>query len=463
MKTIIWDPGMIPFSALSATIDSLVQNENKIYFITEQRRRAEWQAVVPKCHLNIYQELEVVSLHGGAEGESTNFLDIYKKIIDDHRTLLIAERVSNNNSWGSSFSNIQNIEIAVFNSLAFLNDIKPDFLLFQATPHALNSWILGKVAESLGIKVYMIQTSPLPWRFWLIEGIDRQIHMFPKDRRENEDCPILNRFIEKNSASYTDAIPSYEKRRIDSRGGKYWSWETELIDCAKHPSLLKSLFKKKKLYDVYNSLTVKSSLVDTKHIVFFMHYQPERTSLPEGKWFSHQWLIIRTLAVTLPNGWRLIVKDHPSIFTGRFNWRYRNPQFYRDVISLPNVDLVSIEEDTFDMIDRAEAIVTITGTVGIQSLIRGTPVFVFGYSSYRDAYGAFEIQSINDLHLAFLSIISMEKEDVARETRQYLKRVMGITVPAPALNNTRDEADVYGRDTRVHGHLELLRVFFENM
>lgn len=459
MKTVVWDPGMISYNKLSPLIDMLVNAGNCVYMMTEERRKNDWQSVIPRCRLKIYQEFEVVSSSPRLQDE-INSVDIYKNIIDDHRTLLIAERVSTHNLWASTFNSTRNIEIMIFNAWTFLNDSKPDFILFQATPHALNSWILGKVAEYLSVPVYMIQTSPLPWRFWLIKGIDEQLPVFPGDMGAvNIDDKLLNGFFKKNSASYSDAIPSYEKRRLDARGGKFWSWNKELKDCIKHPSQIPSLFKKRKLYDVYNSLVTRFSEANIKNVVLFLHYQPERTSLPEGRWFSQQWLIIRALSASLPTGWRLLVKEHPSIFTGRFNWRYRHPQLYRDIVSLHNVDLISVEEDTFALIDKAEAIATISGAVGIQSLIRGTPVLVFGYGSYRNAYGAFEIQSQDNIREALQNISVMTKNQVALEMKEYLKGINKMTISA--LSATDNGVDIYSLDARVLGHVQLLKSFFE--
>lgn len=462
MKTIVWDPGMLPYNVLSRLIDSLIDKGNHIHIVTESRREKEWQSVIPECQLQIYQQFELAIPGPFSQKESLNPIDAYRYVIDDHRTLLIADRILNRGRWLSTFNNTRNIEIMVYNAWMFLTKVKPDFLVFQATPHALNSWLLGKVAEFLSIPVYMIQTSPLPWHFWMIEGLDRQTPVFPKVQAANADYILLNRFLEKNSASYANAIPSYEKKRIDSRGGKFWSWKKELKDCFEHPSLLRVLLKKRTLYDLYNSMIKKVPDASIKRIVFFMHYQPERTSLPEGKWFSQQWVIIRALSATLPNGWRLLVKEHPSIFTGRFDWRYRDPEFYRNISLLPNVDLISIEEDTFNLIDGAEAIATITGTVGVQALIRGTPVILFGYGSYRKAYGVFEIQNYNNLRQAFEAIVAMDKKKVIDETKEYLNFVSRSSVTA--LTGCCDpDIDIYDRDTRVRGHVELLKMFFLSM
>src|SRR5690606_22040192 len=90
------------------------------------------------------------------------------KILNDSRTFLLAERVNKIHYWNSLFNIIPKIEKTIFNFLYFHQSNPIDEILFQATPHNLLNWVLAKTAEIAGIKVKMIQTSPLPWRYWVV-------------------------------------------------------------------------------------------------------------------------------------------------------------------------------------------------------------------------------------------------------------------------------------------------------
>src|SRR5690606_22251242 len=119
----------------------------------------------------------------------------------------------------------------------------------------------------------------------------------------------------------------------------------------RHPKFYLSLFKKRQLYNAFNKF-ISHKEINGNYVVLFLHYQPERTSMPEAGFFSQQWLIIKLLSISLPENWRLLVKEHPSTFTGRYDFRYRHPKFYSDISTLKNVELISIETDTFKLIDN---------------------------------------------------------------------------------------------------------------
>ena len=126
---------------------------------------------------------------------------LIEELIKDHRTLLISERVHFHFGWNSVHSSITRIEIQVRNCVELLIGLKPDLLLFQATPHNLPSWLLAKTAEFFEIPVFFIQTTPLPWRFWLVSGMDVQkpIYPFQGSVRITDSC-------QKRKSNFIDTI-----------------------------------------------------------------------------------------------------------------------------------------------------------------------------------------------------------------------------------------------------------------
>ena len=121
-----------------------------------------------------------------------------------------------------------------------------------------------------------------------------------------------------------------------------------------------------------------------------LHYQPEKSSCPEGDVFTNQFLVVDLLSKCASPGWNVCVKEHP------FQWEMegsgeltRSVQFYDDVAALPNVQLVPQSYSPFDLIDHARAVATLTGTSGWEAVMRGKPALVFGHAWYRDCEGVF--------------------------------------------------------------------------
>lgn len=129
------------------------------------------------------------------------------------------------------------------------------------------------------------------------------------------------------------------------------------------------------------------------YIYFPLHFQPERSTCPDGGWFVDQRLAIANLSAVLPAGWKIYVREHPASFiatshAGRGHM-LRPKGYYDDLVALGNVELVGMGVDPFSLTDNAKAVATVTGTAGWESVVRGRPALVFGAPWYRDCPGVY--------------------------------------------------------------------------
>lgn len=113
--------------------------------------------------------------------------------------------------------------------------------------------------------------------------------------------------------------------------------------------------------------------------VFFpLHYQPEAALLGAAPGYLDQLALIRLLSASLPAGYRLVVKDHPV--TGGTH----GPSFYRGAKALKNVVLMD-ERLSGRVITRSpncRLVATIGGTAGLEAMLFGKPVMMFGRAYY---------------------------------------------------------------------------------
>lgn len=458
---LLLDPGTIPIEKI---LDSLkyFSISNRLQLINRKPKIRFTTEIFENFQVYDYERFNVDGEYFLNEIGKDKYLQIVENILNDHRTILISERVGLLAKFKSVHNLQKEVEKIVFNVINFLLYHHIQCVMFQATPHGINEWLLGKVAEGLGIKVIMIQTSPVPWRYRIIKGIDNAEILGLEGLGISVDDPFLDRFIETNLSDYKIAIPEYEKIRIQSRKGRFWSWRKEFRDFLKYPrpDLLKDVFYKKSLYKLYNNLSSKRIDKNVNNIVLFMHYQPERTSLPEGGVFAQQWLIIKALSIALPKNWILYVKEHPSIFTGKFVPKYRDKAFYKDISRLPNVELIPLDYDTFELIDNATAIATITGLVGIQALIRGRPVLLFGNGSYKDCDGVFSAKTTESIIEALKNIEKIDEIILKSQTNEFLHKSLSNSIGPYSFSNSNHEFTFYNPMNRVNGHLTLLDKLF---
>ena len=456
---ILMDPGIIPLDSLKEVIDDF-SFHHKLSFIIEQHKKELYKDLSDLYKVVCYEDFTITSTERLPLESLSDYDNAIQTVLNDYRTFLIAERVRGLLNSESSFNSIEKIENTIYNFILFHNEFNFDELIFQATPHNLTNWVIAKTAESIGISVKMIQTSPIPWRFWLVEGLDVQRIIYPNTKQVvgNDQSNLIKQYIKMNQSGYSDALPDYEKDRLKARKGDYWQWKKELIDVSKSPRKLLNLKSKRKNYKLYSKLAEYPNNKDN-YIVFFLHFQPERTSLPEAGIYSNQWLIIKAIQTCLPEGWQLYVKEHPSMFINKFDKRYRHADFYKNVSKLEKIKLIPLDTDTFNLIDNCKAIATITGTVGVQSLIRNKPVLSFGVASFRDHKMVYEINNTKQLKDALTALIkSNYLEFYTIET--YLNNVAEKSVSRDV--GDTDNFSFYTRKNRIEGHTKLMSNYFNH-
>jgi hypothetical protein len=199
-----------------------------------------------------------------------------------------------------------------------------------------------------------------------------------------------------------------------------------------------SCYQKVLLEDRYNSVVCEKPDLSGKFVFLALHYQPERTTSPDGGRFSNQYLVASLLAHNLLDGWRLIIKEHPNQFAFRHTGNQsRTVGFYSDLASLPNTELLSLDVDSHAVREHASAVATITGFIGWEAVCTGTPVLVFGNSWYQDCYGAYRIRNTADLKSAFHEIDNqkVDSRNSIDAARAYAKAVSDVGVLHFAMSN----------------------------
>jgi capsule polysaccharide export protein KpsC/LpsZ len=140
----------------------------------------------------------------------------------------------------------------------------------------------------------------------------------------------------------------------------------------------------KELKRHYESLTVKPDYKE-KYVVLFLHYQPEATTCPIGNIFVDQELCVDMLLKHLPEEYNVYIKEHPSQFYANSEGQLgRIKETYYDLVKKPRVRLMSTSEVSFDLIEHSEAVATVSGTVGWESIVRGKPTIIFGMTWYEN-------------------------------------------------------------------------------
>ena len=192
---------------------------------------------------------------------------------------------------------------------------------------------------------------------------------------------------------------------------------------------LKGARYKRELFQRYSE-HVRDPEFDKPFVFVALHYQPEQTTCPTGGVFMDQLLMVKMLSALVPPDWRVYVKEHPyQFFASGVGERGRTADLYDDMAALPNVTLLPWSASPFPLIDRAQAVATVTGTTGIEAAMRGTPVLVFGYAWYRACDGVFYTPTAAACAAALEAIANGFTVD-PRKVRAYLAAVEDVSFRA---------------------------------
>jgi hypothetical protein len=335
-----------------------------------------------------------------------------------------------------------------------LKENEIELLYFRNTPHHSVEWLVAKSADFLKIDIYTTERFVFPWLYTISRGYKKKRELAIKPQELNEQNQLrkhITNFVTMVSGNYDNAIPSYEKNRLGPGILKYYNPFKKPKQTIFRPH---KFYSKTQNFFFYKKHSKVIDLKETDYFVFFLHYQPERTTLPEGFDFIDQFYAIKILSMLLPDSVKLIVKEHPSMFTNQSEPKSRSIHSYKSILKLKNVELISIETDSFQLIDNAVAIATITGTVALEAYIRKKPVSMFGMCNLKLA-GVYGFETVDGLEKFISKIMnnSILIEDIVENLLRLCsgKAVSGIPKENP------DEVDYHSaRLFQENAHYKLL-------
>lgn len=115
-----------------------------------------------------------------------------------------------------------------------------------------------------------------------------------------------------------------------------------------------------------------------KNFFFYpLHVDPEASTMVISPYQTNQLSVLEALSKSKPIDSIIIVKEHLTMI-GR-----RPKDFYKKVNNLPGIYMVDPREPSFQFINNAKAVVTLTGTAGLESIFLGVPAIFLGNFIYK--------------------------------------------------------------------------------
>lgn len=302
---------------------------------------------------------------------------------------------------------------------------------FGVTPHDPVSYLVYLVAKFRKLKVIIIDRAHWLNGYVLYEEIgNRAPFVLSVPNKTNQETISKDVNIIQNSLrQLMDDDPSYMKAQRKQFGSfvkKVWTSVFLNKRLTFHGYF--RYREKQKEKDIYAQFVKVKNVIDLnaqsdKLIFFPLHYQPELTTSPDGGIYSQQWLAIKHLVEKLPAGFKVLVKEHPSQFLINSK-RVRSHNFYKGILSISDkIEFVGLNVDSKRILDHASGVITITGTIGLESLLKGKPVLYFGDAIFAGVLGAFDASKIEDFINHIMNGKSFSKEEVLTDFNRFAQSI----------------------------------------
>jgi hypothetical protein len=333
--------------------------------------------------------------------------------------------------------------------LAVLEELRPDLVYFVDIPHMVYDYILYELCRLKGIPTLMFEASNVFGLSFLRETIDGETLLTAEYRRLLEedrggdvelspevdaflgslrgtyqDVPLYIRYVSQRDLNEKNTLISLVRKLLDFNNYSRYiqkqmdiiSYQLEkpqsyLVEPGKTPESssitnlgfrwfrFRAYRKMKALEKYYHQLTTDEVQLDRPYIYIALSYQPEATTSPKGDFFVNLDLMVAMLSKAVPEGWLLYVKEHPSQFERTWTHRSQSARekfYYDDLAAIKNVRLIPTTFSSYDLLDNAVVVGTVTGSVGWQAVNRGKPALVFGNPWYLGCEGVFSVRNTQD-------------------------------------------------------------------
>ena len=397
----------------NSTIDTLVY-KNKIYNIVKKRKdlfNKIWLGYKYDDNINdpnIKKKLDKINI--SEIEDELNIDSVWKNLIHVDRSLVYTPGKKFKYSFRKQVSDKDALDIVKLNYLLVKNEIfgnqKPDIIILPNFGSLFHN-VLYHYAKVKKVQCWLPNASKISNRVLLNNSINYNLdHIFfdfdnykPKKESLLFAKNYLNSFQKevirpphldfKNDPFYKESLKNFFIRFIKLPAKVIATFvrnSNELnpkiyrvIDTIRADQVFINFFS-----EYYNLLSLKFFKYDNlddigKYAYFPLSVQPELSTNLWAPIFTNLFELIRQIAISLPSGMPLVVKEHP-LMLGR-----RSVKYYRKLQLLPNVKVINPHILTNDIINKknCDLVTVVSGTSGFEASLLGKKVIQFSDTFYK--------------------------------------------------------------------------------
>lgn len=170
----------------------------------------------------------------------------------------------------------------------------------------------------------------------------------------------------------------------------------------------KNILQKRKIIKYLHAISNSDvdELCREPFVLFLLHLDPEYTSSTLSRDFNHVHAVVQQLALSLPVGMKLVIKEH---VWGLGN---RRRDFYEDLMHLPNVVFADYRIRSTILAEKASLVSAVTGTIVLEASMLGKPVVTFTpRSEYSNLPNVHVVEDVSKLTECVADALEERDED----------------------------------------------------
>jgi hypothetical protein len=245
--------------------------------------------------------------------------------------------------------------------------------------------------------------------------------------------------IARNIPSQAKAFLAAVRRRSHRESLKYTDYDNSYSVSAK----VREAFRLRRNLWRLQRRSLVSKPIDGPYVFFGLHMQPESSIDVMAHFFANQPRVIELVSRSLPPTHRLLVKLHKS----------DAPNYSREwlarIEALPGVQVVSPYADTFELVNRADLVVSIQGTIGLEAALLGKPLLLFGDSPVQSFPSASTVGRTVDLPKLIREKLAEGRPDRGRIVDAYARYL------APFYPASMNDWQIRPTDVEIDGYVKL--------
>ena len=403
-------------------------------------------------YYNLHQRVRAAVDISDMNANSKDSIDIQSRFgIDNIRNIYLREKLHFGRFNEQKMLNKTRVYLNVMD--AILRESQPDAVV-QETGDFVAPNCLYHAARSRNIHHIFIEPGMFPNR--IVFALDSFYADIPSDLtrapRSAEELSFADSFIQDYHNNRLTRVPTKDKTFIKHMHcrdvvcfsnfkkltrklfHKYIARKAEEYNAIGHHCIshIGRVFHRKRLNPLY-----LHALPEEPFLYYPLHVPLDLQLTTRCREYLDQLSLIDYLATCVPNGYLLLVKEHPAS-VGNYNSGRIRGILKRH----PHVRLVHPFVNSFDIIERSESVVTINSKVGVEAVAQCKPVVVLGPTFYRGRGLTLDVEAPKDVPEAIRQALAGKKLD-QEKVRDFLALVYRWSWPGELFDRAPENIRVF--------------------